>query len=127
MPSSCKCENIPPLPPPIVLILFKLSNIRNSTNVSVSFFSSKLTDSDGGSYFPSQYASLYLLLGEYRMQYSGVFSRHPNVIAVEEVATQGFSKVFLNCMDVLLGYVGSRGFICFCVDDLIFIDQVNFR
>ena len=61
------------------------------------------------------------------MQYSGLFSRHPNVIAVEEVSTQGFSKVFLDCMDILLEHVGSGGFICFCVDDLIFIEKVNFR
>lgn len=68
-----------------------------------------------------------LHLGEYRNHYSGVFSRYPNVTPVEETKSLGFSKILLDCMDILLGYVGSKGFLCFCVDDLIFIDQINLR
>ena len=59
--------------------------------------------------------------------YDGVFQRHPDVIPIEEVDTLGFEAVVLHCIEEILTVVGSDGFICFCVDDLIFIDKVDLR
>lgn len=59
--------------------------------------------------------------------YDGVFQRHPDVIPIEEVDSLGFEAVLLHCIEELLTVVGSDGFICFCVDDLIFIDKVDMR
>jgi hypothetical protein len=39
----------------------------------------------------------------------------------------GFYKALLHCIDELLEIIGSDGLICFCVDDLIFIDMVDLR
>jgi hypothetical protein len=59
--------------------------------------------------------------------YEGVFQRHPDVIPIEEEDTMGFDEALLHCIDELLKIVGSDGLICFCVDDLIFIDMVDLR
>ena len=65
--------------------------------------------------------------GEYKSLYDGVFSRHPDVLAIEETEDKGFPKALLYSMERLSEDVGAEGFICFCVDDLIFIDRVDFR
>jgi hypothetical protein len=65
--------------------------------------------------------------GEYRSLYEGVFYRHPEVEPVEEREEEEFSALLLSCMDRFTDYLGDRGSLCFCVDDLIFIDEVNLR
>lgn len=46
---------------------------------------------------------------------------------IEELDTLGFEAALSHCVDELLMMVSSDGFICFCVDDLIFIDSVDLR
>jgi hypothetical protein len=65
--------------------------------------------------------------GKVRSLYDGVFLRHPDVISIEEEDTLGFEAALLHCFDEFLRIVGSDGFICFCVDDLVFIDLVDLR
>ena len=65
--------------------------------------------------------------GKLSSLYDGVFQRHPDVVSIEEVDALGFEASLLLCVDKLLLVIGSDGFICFCVDDLIFIDRVDLR
>jgi hypothetical protein len=56
-----------------------------------------------------------------------VFARHPYVLPVRETDDEGFAAALLHCMELLLNLVGNNGAICFCVDDLIFIDNIDLR
>ena len=65
--------------------------------------------------------------GNFESNYRGVFARHPYVVPVREIDDDGFASALLHCMELLLDVVGNNGAICFCVDDLIFIDDINLR
>lgn len=65
--------------------------------------------------------------GNFWSNYAGVFARHPYVVPVRETDDEGFAAALLRCMELLLDAVGNNGAICFCVDDLIFIDKINLR
>lgn len=65
--------------------------------------------------------------GNFRSNYEGVFARHPYVVRVREIDDEGFATALLHCMELLLNVVGNNGAICFCVDDLIFIEKINLR
>ena len=56
-----------------------------------------------------------------------MFSRHPDVLPVEEKDDIGFAETLLICVESIFKDVEESAFICLCVDDLIFIDKVDFR
>ena len=70
---------------------------------------------------------LPLLLGKFDHLYRGVFARHQNVISIKENLDHGFAEAFLKSINLIYEAVGPGGSICFCVDDLIFIDDINIR
>ena len=70
---------------------------------------------------------LVLLLGKFDHLYKGVFARHPHVIPVEENTDEGFGEAFLKSINLIYEAVSPGGSICFCVDDLIFFDDINLR
>ena len=66
-------------------------------------------------------------VGQYGCLYDGVFSRHPDVLPVEEKDDIGFAETLLRCVESIFKDVEESAFICLCVDDLIFIDKVDLR
>ena len=68
-----------------------------------------------------------LLTGTFDHLYKGVFARHPHVLPVEENSDVGFGEAFLKSINIIYGAVSPGGSICFCVDDLIFFDDINLR
>ena len=70
---------------------------------------------------------LFRFTGIFESKYNGVFTRHPYVVPVRESSEEDFPTALLHCMDLVLNVVGNSGAICFCVDDLIFIDNIDLR
>ena len=56
-----------------------------------------------------------------------MFARHPYVLPVEENSDEGFGDAFLKSINLTNEAVGPGGSICFCVDDLIFFNDINLR
>ena len=70
---------------------------------------------------------LFLITGSFESNYNGVFARHPYAVPVKETEEGGFPAALSHCLDLILDVVGNSGTICFCVDDLIFIDNIDLR